>query len=100
MSSRKRFCVLYLLFIIFNIVDFYTTSVCFGIPDFRELNPAVVFLNEKGLFLEMKMGIIFAVGAVGAFYKKELVNKGLLIFDLLLGAVCVSNIIQLVYFVG
>jgi len=107
MNAKSKFWILYLIFTALNILDFYTTTVCFFIPEFQEQNPvvAMILANSIGLFLEMKMSIIFAMGALaGLVYTNRkdeglrIFNHGLVVLNAILCIVCSVNISQLIYY--
>jgi hypothetical protein len=107
MNVKRKFWILYILFAVLNILDYYATTICFFIPEFQEQNPVVatVLTNSMGLFLEMKLSIVFAMGTVaGLVYanRKEdglrLFNQGLIILNVILGLVCAVNFSQLIYY--
>jgi len=107
MDIKRKFWLLYLIFVALNIADYCTTAICFLLPGFEEQNPLVRSLLQSGSgFLEMKTSIIFAMGTLGGLVysiKKEdglkLFNKGLIVLNAVLLTVCTANAVQLlIYF--
>ena len=107
MNARTKFWILYILFAVLNLVDYYSTAVCFLLPGFEEQNPivATALTGGIGLFLEMKLSIIFFAGTVGGLVyqigkERSLMqfNRGLIVLNAVLAIVCSANIAQLIIY--
>jgi hypothetical protein len=88
-------------------IDYYSTAICYLLPGFEEQNPLVstILTNGIGMFLEMKLSIIFFAGVVGGLVYQtgkedslKMLNRGLIILNLILATVCAVNVGQLIFY--
>jgi hypothetical protein len=109
MTVKRKFWLLYIIFAALNILDYYSTAICFLLPDFEEQNPLVksILSNQIGLFLDVKLSIIFAMGTIGGLMLRvgkeeglKLLNNGLIVLNSILAVICAINIIQLIYYLS
>jgi hypothetical protein len=109
MSVKRNFWILYLIFVVLNLIDYYSTAIAFLLPGFEEQNPLVrtVLINGTGLFLDMKMSIILFAGVIGGLVyqagKEEGLrqfNRGIIVMNVILAVVCIVNISQLLYYMS
>jgi hypothetical protein len=107
MTVKRKFWILYLIFAALNMLDYYSTAICYLLPGFEEQNPLVksILTNQIGLFLDVKLSIIFAMGALAGLVLKvgkeeglKLINRGLIVLNSILAVVSAVNILQLIYY--
>jgi hypothetical protein len=107
MNLKKQFWVLYIIFAVLNLIDYYSTAIYLLLPEFEKQNSLIqiIFTNETSIILELKLSLIFFAGVIGGLVFRtgkdeglKLLNNGLIILNLILGVICAVNIIQLIYY--